>query len=208
MKTYKTEQEKFWAGNFGDEYIGRNKNEELLASNIHLFSKILNKTININSTIEFGANVGLNLIALRKLIPKIEASGIEINEKAIGKLKQAVGGGKVYSQSILDFVPDYKRDFVFTKGVLIHINPDKLKQVYKLMYQSSQKYICIIEYYNPKPIEINYRGHHGFLFKRDFTGELLSEYKDLRLVDYGFAYHLDNNFPQDDLNWFLLKKRN
>jgi spore coat polysaccharide biosynthesis protein SpsF len=27
------------------------------------------------------------------------------------------------------------------------------------------------------------------------------------LVDYGFAYHRDPNFPQDDITWFLLEKR-
>ena len=30
--TYKTEQESFWAGNFGVEYIERNKSAEYLAS--------------------------------------------------------------------------------------------------------------------------------------------------------------------------------
>ena len=29
--SFKTEQEKFWAGEFGDDYIGRNKSEEYLA---------------------------------------------------------------------------------------------------------------------------------------------------------------------------------
>jgi len=44
------------------------------------------------------------------------------------------------------------------------------------------------------------------LFKRDFAGEMLDRFKDLELLDYGFVYHRDNNFPQDDLNWFLLRK--
>jgi spore coat polysaccharide biosynthesis protein SpsF len=26
------------------------------------------------------------------------------------------------------------------------------------------------------------------------------------LVDYGFAYHRDPAFPQDDITWFLLEK--
>ena len=89
---------------------------------------------------------------------------------------------------------------------MIHINPDELKKVYDLLYKTSKKYICIVEYYNPKPVALDYRGHKDRLFKRDFAGEMLSEYKDLKLVDYGFSYHLDNNFPQDDLNWFLLEK--
>ena len=37
---YQTEQEKFWAGEFGTDYIDRNKGEKLLASNLNfIFSK-------------------------------------------------------------------------------------------------------------------------------------------------------------------------
>ena len=45
------------------------------------------------------------------------------------------------------------------------------------------------------------------LYKRDFAGELLDRYPDLRLADYGFAYRRDPKFPQDDINWFLLAKQ-
>lgn len=39
--SFKTEQEVFWAGEFGTEYIDRNKSEYLLASNLTFFSKSL-----------------------------------------------------------------------------------------------------------------------------------------------------------------------
>ena len=38
---FTTDQEEFWAGVFGDEYIERNKGGTLLASNLNFFSKIL-----------------------------------------------------------------------------------------------------------------------------------------------------------------------
>jgi len=90
VKKYKTEQEIFWAGQFGDEYIKRNDNETLIASNIAMFSKILDGINNVESVIEFGANIGLNLIALKSLLPKIELSAIEINQKAVSELRQLV----------------------------------------------------------------------------------------------------------------------
>jgi len=65
----------------------------------------------------------------------------------------------------------------------------------------------IAEYYNPTAVEIAYRGHEGKLFKRDFAGEIKQRFSDLVLVDYGFVYHGDPVFPQDDVNWFLLKKQ-
>ncbi|MBP2645910.1 MAG: hypothetical protein H6Q75_1350 [Firmicutes bacterium] len=207
MSHFKTEQEDFWAGQFGDAYIDRNWGNTLIAANTALFSKVLHQASQpVKSVIEFGSNIGLNLKALRGLLPEAELSAIEINAKAVDKLK-ASGDIKVYSQSILDFSPDYQRDLVLIKGVLIHINPDMLPVVYKLLYETSKRYICIAEYYNPTPVEVPYRGHAGRLFKRDFAGEMLDTYADLRLVDYGFVYHRDGHFPQDDLNWFLLERR-
>lgn len=202
--TFKTEQELFWAGTFGNDYINRNNNSLIIAANINLFSKILNKTSEIQSVIEFGSNIGLNLKAIKQLLPNAELCGIEINEQASAILKEHAD--KVYNQSILEFIMDYKRDLVLIKGVLIHINPDELENVYQKLYDTSKKYILIAEYYNPTPVVLPYRGHNEKLFKRDFAGEILDKFNDLELVDYGFSYHRDPNFPQDDINWFLLRK--
>ena len=78
--------------------------------------------------------------------------------------------------------------------------------MYNLLYNTSKRYICLSEYYNPSPVEVVYRGHSEKLFKRDFAGEMLDRFKDLKLVSYGFVYHRDNQFPQDDGTWFLLEK--
>lgn len=205
MNNFKTEQEAFWAGNFGDEYVNRNKSAQLLASNIAFFSKILPRTIGVQSLVEFGANIGMNLHAIRTLMPNIELSAIEINKCAVSELNK-LPNISVYSQSILEFSPDRIWDMVLIKGVLIHINPESLKQVYERLYRYSSHYICVAEYYNPVPVEVTYRGHSGKLFKRDFAGELMDQYSDLKLIDYGFSYHKDNYFPQDDITWFLLEK--
>ena len=203
---FKTEQEIFWAGDFGNKYINRNRGSDKNFNNIGLFCDILRYTGKIESVIEFGANIGLNLKALKNILPNAAFHGIEINFKAYEILKEW-GGVKAYHQSILDFKSKMKFDFVYTKGVLIHINPDQLSRVYDSLYCSSKKYICIIEYYNPNPVEVPYRRHRNKLFKRDFAGEMLDKYRDLSLESYGFVYHRDKHFPQDDLTWFLLKKK-
>ncbi|HYD79818.1 MAG TPA: pseudaminic acid biosynthesis-associated methylase [Paucimonas sp.] len=202
---YKTEQENFWAGEFGDQYIERNQGQQIIAANLALFSRVIERTAEVKSAIEFGANIGLNLEALRLLRPGVELSAIEINQKAAEALEKR-GGVKVYARSILDFQPDYQRDLVLIKGVLIHLNPDCLPQVYDLLHRTSKRYICIAEYYNPSPVEILYRGNTGKLFKRDFAGEMLDRFPGLRLLDYGFMYRRDANFAQDDITWFLLEK--
>ena len=208
---YKTEQEEFWSGKFGDEYIERNIcSDEALATAIGIFSKILNKADRIKNVIEFGSNVGINLKALKTLVPDIQMAAIEINHKAADYLREdgfLKGHLQVFEESILQIEPVQKYDLALISGVLIHINPEELQHVYEKLYASSKRYICISEYYNPTPIEVPYRGHKEKLFKRDFAGEFLDKYPDCRLVDYGFQYHKDNYFPIDDITWFLLEKR-
>ena len=206
MNSFKTEQEKFWAGKFGDEYIQRNQDAWLLASNTALFASILKRTRDVQSIIEFGANIGMNIHALKNLFPHAQLSAIEINETAANELKK-IQGLSVHHESILNFSSQEKYDFVFSKGVLIHIEPSVLPLVYKTMYANSSRYICMIEYYNPTPMEIPYRGHSEKMYKRDFAGEIMDIYPDLQLVDYGFAYHRDPVFMQGDATWFLMEKR-
>jgi len=206
MGLYKTEQENFWAGDFGNEYIGRNEGEDIVAGNTALFASILQKTRGVESVIEFGANIGLNLCALKRLLPKATFSGVEINEKAATQLRQ-LGFVEVAHQSILDYPAQARHDLVLTKTVLIHIAPEHLPSVYDKLYASSARYICIAEYYSQNPVEITYRGHSNKLFKRDFAGDMLHRFPALSLAGYGFIYQNDPVFPLDDITWFLLEKK-
>lgn len=206
MKQFKTLQEEFWAGEFGSQYIKRNDSQELLASNLNFFSKTLKQAGQLSSCIEFGANIGMNLKALKLLYPKISLKAIEINPIAAKELATLIDSSNVFLGSIFDFEITDKVELSLIKGVLIHINPEKLDLVYQKLYETSSRYILVCEYYNPTPVTISYRGHTDYLFKRDFAGELLEKYPDLKLIDYGFSYKRDYAFPQDDISWFLLSK--
>lgn len=202
---YQTEQEKFWATEFGNDYLVRNNGEPLIASNIALFSKILQSAPDVKSIAELGCNIGLNLRALKRINQELDLRGYEINPlaaKAAGDQEMA----QIVNTTITEPLDKNKKfDLTFTKGVLIHINPEKLDMVYENLYTLSNRYIMVCEYYNPSPVVIEYRGHQDRLFKRDFAGELISKY-NLRLLDYGFNYHLDPYFTNDDTTWFLMEK--
>lgn len=204
--TFKTEQEKFWAGEFGDEYTDRNNSPHVVAGNIALFQQALRRIPAPKSVIEFGANRGMNLLALKAILPSTQFTALEINPKAVAEL-QKIDGVNAVQTSILQYAPTQKFDLSFIKGVLIHINPDELQGVYRALYESSGRYVLIAEYYNATPVTVSYRGHEDRLFKRDFAGEMLDKYPDLQLVDYGFCYHRDVAFPLGDITWFLLEKR-
>lgn len=203
---YKTEQEAFWAGEFGDAYILRNQGKAALAAKTAMFARIVSRGGAIASCLELGANVGLNLRALKRLLPQLQMGAVEINENAAKECAK-IEDTEVFQESIFDFSATKKWDLTFTSGVLIHIAPDKVEEVYEKLYQYSKRYILLAEYYNPTPVEVLYRGNEGKLFKRDFAGEMLEAYQDLELIDYGFCYHRDKNFPADDLTWFLMEKK-
>jgi spore coat polysaccharide biosynthesis protein SpsF len=205
--SHPTEQESFWAGEFGDDYIKRNPLEALMPARLSLFSRILARTSGISSVIEFGANIGANLFAIHQLLPKAEIKSVEINATAVRVLEAYSWMTNVVHGSFIDATYENEADFAFTSGVLIHVAPDRLPKAYKNLYRAARRYVMVCEYYNPTPLALSYRGHADRLFKRDFAGEMMDTYKDLELIDYGFAYHRDPVHPMDDLNWFLMKKR-
>lgn len=201
-----SEQEKFWQGDFGNQYVERNVGQPLVATNLALFAKALSRAAGIESLIELGTNAGNNLQALHQLLPRCQLFGVEINDSACAQAR-ALDIAQIWHGSLFDFPRERRYDLTLSKGVLIHLAPELLPTAYAQLYELSQRYILIAEYYNPAPVEVSYRGNSGKLFKRDFAGEMLDRYADLHLLDYGFVYHRDPQFPADDVTWFLLEKR-
>jgi len=200
-----TAQEEFWSGEFGDAYLARNDGKQLLASNIALFANALRRADHVRSVVEFGTNRGLNLRALNQLLPNARLSGVEINAAA-HRAAVALGLGDIWHGSIFDYEPE-PSDLALAKGVLIHLDPGMLHRAYEKLYGASNRYVLIVEYYNPDPVEVPYRGHRERLFKRDFAGEMMDLYPNLALTDYGFSYRRDPAFRGNDCTWFLLEKR-
>jgi pseudaminic acid biosynthesis-associated methylase len=207
--SFSTEQEAFWSGNFGDAYTDRNFGDAITRSNLLFWGGVLKRTGPIASCFEIGCNRGLNLDAIKTLLPVCKTSGLEINSHAV---KECAGKGhQVFEGTILAPPPAATgssgiADLSIASGVLIHINPDNLCAAYKLLHALSERFILISEYFNPLPVAIPYRGHENRLFKRDFASELWSQYPSLRLVDYGFIWSKDPVAPKDDTTWFLFEK--
>jgi pseudaminic acid biosynthesis-associated methylase len=203
--TFATEQEEFWHGRFGSEYIARNNGEDIVASNVVLFKKILQAATDVRSICEFGCNIGLNIEAIKIIGKHFNITAYEINKEASDIAKNKNFAEIINGTILEDLRREKQYDLTFTKGVLIHINPDFLENVYGNLYHLSKRYIMVCEYYNPTPVSVKYRNNSDRLFKRDFAGELIDRY-NLTLIDYGFVYHRDKLCPQDDLTWFLLEK--
>jgi spore coat polysaccharide biosynthesis protein SpsF len=205
MAEHPTEQEVFWQGSFGDEYLRRNEGPALVAQKTAHLARALAHAAPIQSVLEFGCNTGLNLLALRQLLPEAELHGVEINRSAASIARER--GFSVEDGSILGYAAERSYDLVLSSGLLIHIEPEQLPEAYRAIHAACGHYLCLREYYNPTPVEVPYRGHRNRLFKRDWAGELLDGFPSLTLLDYGFHYHRDPQFPADDVTWFLLERR-
>lgn len=200
----KSEQEQFWEGNFGDDYTVRNAVQA--ADRQAFFSKILQLAPSIQSVCELGANRGHNLRAIQLSKPEADLTGLELNPTALEELRKYTGIQGVQG-SIQEFKPERTFDLVYTCGVLIHLNPDDLTDVYRKMFTLSSRYILINEYYNPSPVELGYRGHAGKLFKRDFGGEFMDANEGkVKLVDYGFLWQRVEP-AWDNTTWWLFEKK-
>tara|TARA_B110000438_G_C15820656_1_gene654310 strand:+ start:274 stop:879 length:606 start_codon:yes stop_codon:yes gene_type:complete len=199
---FKTKQELFWIGKFGNQYIKRNNKTNRMLT---IGKNLLKNNVKANSVIELGANIGSNLDAIKKIYPSASILGIEINKKAYKILKNKHSS---INESILDFKIKKKFDLVIIAGVLIHQNPNYLKRIYKSMYSLTKKYIYISEYFNPEPVTVKYHGNKDRLFKRDFAKELWKLYPKLKLINYGFEWKEDPKLKNvsDNSNWFLFKK--
>jgi spore coat polysaccharide biosynthesis protein SpsF len=203
-------QEALWRGEFGNAYTERNAiSFEHQAALIRSWTRILEPIMGRppRSIFEGGANIGLNLRALR-LLTSADLYALEPNAGARSRL---VDEGIVPRERVFDGLlddiplPDAAVDLAFTSGVLIHVAPDRLLPSCREIHRISRRYVACIEYFSDKPEEIGYRGQSEALFKRDFGGFYLDSFPDLSVLDCGFLWKRLTGL--DNLTWVLFEKR-
>jgi spore coat polysaccharide biosynthesis protein SpsF len=175
---------------------------------VALWAKIMNTLVGDPpaSILEVGANIGVNLRALR-VLTGAQMYALEPNAEARRVL---IEDGVVPAANALDgfaaSIPlaDGVVDLAFTCGVLIHIHPDQLLSSVREVHRVARRYVVCVEYFSDKPQMIPYRGHDDRLFKRDFGQFYLDHFPDLRVVDYGFAWKRLTGL--DNLTWWVLEK--
>ena len=197
-----TEQEIFWAGEFGEAYTQRNQVDP--TSRKPFFHQLLSLVDGVQSICEMGANRGHNLAALQQLRPELHLTGVELNRRAFRDLSKLPGIAS-FNCSIQDFPPNATYDLVFTSGVLIHVAPEDLTAIYAKLARLSARYVLMVEYFNPIPVEVGYRGHSGKLFKRDFASEFLDAVDGWIPTAYGFLWKRMEP-AWDNATWTLMKR--
>jgi len=193
-----------WKGGFGDAYTERNRpTEEVIAQTAAALAVIWQHMTPPPATVlEVGANAGRNIRALQR-ITTARLHAVEPNPTARKELADLLSAVHDATAAALPFA-DESMDLVFTSGVLIHIPDDGLGQALDEIHRVARRWVLSIEYFNPTPQTIDYRGHGDMLFKRDYGSLVLDRFDDLEHVANGFQWRrttgLDNN------NWWLFRK--
>jgi len=193
--------ETLWAGEFGNIYTERN----ITAADGResFWGMILNK-YPVRRILEVGCNIGANLQWIHKMIPPREVYGVDINEHALGELRNnLVAVNAIWSTARELPFRDQWFDLVFTAGVLIHQPDSSLPIVMEEIVRCSCQYVLCIEYFSEETVEIPYRGQDRALFKRDYGQIYCETFPNLKLLEQGM---LGRNEGWDDVTFWLLEK--
>lgn len=204
--TFNTAQEQFWAEDYAEDYIRKNAEFDA-ALGCDAWRQMLSKVKPIASILECGCNIGRNLAFLETVLPDAKKSIIEISTSAYRHVTSTYRLDQAFNGSMLDApFEEGSFDLVYTTGVLIHIDPDRLLDCMRKMFELSGRYILMGEYFNRTPVMLEYQGQKNRLFKRDF-GKMFIENFNVRLVDYGFLWgHRYDPAGFDDTTWWLFEK--
>lgn len=206
--SFNSEQEKFWATTYADDYIKKNsKFDHKLGA--EAWKKMLGEARGkVSNYLECGCNIGRNIEQIKLALPDAKPSIIEISTPAFEFVTARHNFVHAYNGPILNSkLENESFDLVFTMGVLIHINPDQLVAHMAKMFDYSRQYILIGEYFNRIPVTIEYQGSEDKLFKRDF-GKLFIENFNVKLLDYGFLWgNIYDAAGFDDITWWLFEKQ-
>ena len=155
-----SEQE--WSGDFGDKYHARNRVD--WRKRIKFWSQILELT-GARSVWEWGCGPGWNLSAIQAGADwPVFCVGTECNPTAINQAQMAALSVDQFGLDDEDVC-----ELVCTVGALIHVDPETVQDVMRMLVDHSSDYVLCVEYESPKPRPIKYRGRENMLWAQPFA---------------------------------------
>ena len=159
----------------------------------------------LGASLEVGCNRGHNLPAVRNVVgPDCAIAAVEPNAYA-RRLAAALDKDFCVTDGSVCALPygDGHFDLVFTVGVLIHVPLTDLSAALAEIYRVSARHVLFVEYFAETETEIEYRGHTGALWKRNFLQHCQTNHPDLCLLRSGY-WTPEDGF--DRTHWWLLEK--
>lgn len=209
----RTNQEAVWSSKHGFRYVVHHLSEDWKTTRVPLWAKILDQMPGIQSAAEFGCNIGANLKALHQLNGSLDLAGVEINRFAVDILqREGICEVQQDSAATVDF--GRKFDLVFSRGVLIHIQPEDLAAVYSNLERHAGKYLVIWENFSETPCHhdgyservTGGRVGEGYQFWRDFAGDFQKQFQSWSVVSSGVGLEIGAKPKHGDLAWTVLQR--
>lgn len=193
--------EMLWSGDFGNDYVGRNSSA---GNNRAPFWQGLLREYQPKQVLEVGCNLGANLRWVAAHIPPQNVYGVDVNQKALDRLRQDVPSVNAIWATARELpFRDRWFDLVFTMGVLIHQPEATLPLVMSELVRCARRYVLCGEYFAEATTEVPYRNQTGALFKRDY-GRIYQElFPELQMRRQGILTQTDGF---DDVTWWLFEK--
>ncbi|MBB3061481.1 methyltransferase domain-containing protein [Microbulbifer rhizosphaerae] len=213
-------QERAWLGRHGFRYVVHHLEEKWEQTRTPYWEMLFSMLPDVSSVCEFGCNIGANLRAINHLRPNIRRVGIEINAIACEVLRKS-GIAEVHEASVSEIDLAEQFDLVFSRGVLIHINPSDLENVLRRMAKHSKRYVLIYEIFSPEPFHLESYSDivslatgekaEGYQFWRDFASEFSDLHPAWQIVRSGVgempaAKREDAKPKHGKLVWTLFKR--
>lgn len=181
-----------WRGDFGREYAERHRftideqNEHWMK--VHgvraqdFFERNLEGVDRGARVLEVGCNLGNKLMIMQSLGFE-RVYGVEPGTYAREQGRARNPALEILRGDAMDLpFKDGFFDLVYTSGVLIHIHPDDLQQAMREILRVTKRWVFGFEYFADEPQALDYRGHDGLLFKRDFAAAYRELEPGLQLV--------------------------
>jgi pseudaminic acid biosynthesis-associated methylase len=192
------EQEAWWAGDFGDAYVKRNRVDWKKRS---AFWRMILSATNARSVLEVGCNAGWNLLAMRDEDPTLKLRGVDLNCDALVEACNAHLDAREVGASEVGTLWRGQFDLVLTSGVLIHVAPEHLPTTMISIANASREWVVAVEYHATNETEVPYRGQPERLWKRDY-GQL---YREMGMkIEVEGAVSLADGF--DDCFYWICRK--
>jgi trans-aconitate methyltransferase len=122
----------------------------------------------IHSVLDVGCGRGRLAALLGEVLPAAHYTGLDIGEAQTTATQAVRPDGAVFTTPIQDFDSKHEFDLVLVSEVLMHIPPNEIEQVCKLLLKLATKAIVLIEWTEPigdvVPAEYNWIHDYRALF--------------------------------------------
>ena len=195
-----TEQLSYWTGYWGDEYL--KYNDHNIESFIPFWREILSNTDYVDSILEVGCNIGMNLSTINIVYPDIELTGIEPFKGAVEIARERLPEANIIQGNGFELpFDDNSFDFSCSLGVMIHIAKEHLQMYIDELIRVSKRYILIYEY----QIEGGEEGKSrpdlkGYVWKRN--------YRDMVSDSLNLKPFVEGSWWDGETKWYLFDKEN